>query len=163
MITESVPRQGWSFAAHAELMLPVLYGGQEQDLWPYRPRTLALLKRYGRTAVELGRLPSILGREFFRSRVTSRAVRSFEDVVVFVTDMERTLEGLEAGSRKVLAMYVLEEYTLSEMAVRLGCAERTAERLVHESVDRLSQALLSKGLMKALPQPTSGGEACGID
>jgi len=124
---------------------------EEDDLWPYRPRTIALLRRYGRTSVELGRLPSILGREFFRSRVTSKAMRSFEDVIVFVADMERALQEIDTGSQKLLAMYVLEEYTLSEISKRVGCSERTAQRMVHESIDRFSRVLLTKRLIKALP------------
>ncbi len=38
--------------------------GADPDLWLYRDRTLALLKRYMRLSVEVGRLPSLLGREF---------------------------------------------------------------------------------------------------
>ena len=48
----------------------VLFGETEMDLWPYRRRTVALLRRYARASVEVGRLPSLLGREFFRSRVS---------------------------------------------------------------------------------------------
>jgi hypothetical protein len=40
----------------------------QSDLWPCRDRTVALLKRYAHSSVEVGRLPSLLGREFFRSR-----------------------------------------------------------------------------------------------
>jgi len=41
-----------------------------------------------------GRLPSLLGREFFRTRVSSSTRKSFEDVVIFVTDMEKAIEKL---------------------------------------------------------------------
>jgi hypothetical protein len=34
--------------------------------------------------METGRLPSVLGREFFRTHVTSHSLSSFEDVVIFV-------------------------------------------------------------------------------
>ena len=37
----------------------------ESELWIYRDRTTAMLRRYFRLSVELGRLPSLLGREFF--------------------------------------------------------------------------------------------------
>ena len=39
--------------------------GCNPDLWLYRDRTVGLLKRYLRYSVEVGRLPSLLGREFF--------------------------------------------------------------------------------------------------
>jgi hypothetical protein len=35
------------------------------DLWLYRDRTVALLRRYMRISIEVGRMPSLLGREFF--------------------------------------------------------------------------------------------------
>ena len=41
-----------------------------------------------RLSVEVGRLPSVLGREFFRARVSSYHVSTFEDTVIFVHDME---------------------------------------------------------------------------
>src|SRR6202140_5801004 len=41
------------------------------DLWLYRDRTVGMLRRYLRLSIEVGRLPSLLGREFFRTRGTS--------------------------------------------------------------------------------------------
>jgi hypothetical protein len=35
-------------------------GEMEMDLWPYRDRTVAILRRYARSSVEVGRLPSLL-------------------------------------------------------------------------------------------------------
>jgi len=52
------------------------------DLWLYRERTVMMLRRYMRLSVEVGRLPSLLGREFFRSRVTSYSASTFEDTVI---------------------------------------------------------------------------------
>jgi len=51
----------------------------DPDLWAYRERTIALLRRYLRISIEVGRLPSLLGRELFRSKVTSYRMSSFED------------------------------------------------------------------------------------
>ena len=53
------------------------------DLWLYRPRTVAILKRYMRMSVEVGRLPSLLGREIFRSQdflVSGRHIRKCRDL-----------------------------------------------------------------------------------
>jgi hypothetical protein len=38
------------------------------DLWLYRKRTVGLLRRYMRFSIETGRLPSLVGREFFGRR-----------------------------------------------------------------------------------------------
>lgn len=150
---EEITVEGWSFMAQAELPPSVLFGEAELDLWPYRSRTVALLRRYARASVEIGRLPSLLGREFFRSRVTTHSTRSFEDTVVFVTDMERTLEELDALEKRLVTMYILEEYTIPEISRLLSCCERTGERRLHDAIDQLSQALLSRGLLERLPQP----------
>jgi hypothetical protein len=66
--------------------------GEDPDLWLYRDRTVAILKRYSRLSIEAGRLPSLLGREFFRGHVSHYQVTTFEDVVIFVHDVETCLE-----------------------------------------------------------------------
>ena len=126
----------------------VVFGETEMDLWPYRRRTVALLRRYARASVEVGRLPSLLGQEFFRTRVTSYTMRNFEDVVIFVTDMEKAIEKLSAMEKKLLAMNILEEYTIPEVARLLGCTQRTIERFLQEALDQLSRILLAGGLME---------------
>jgi len=138
----------------------VLYGETEMELWPYRRRTVALLRRYARASVEVGRLPSLLGREFFRSRVTSYTMRNFEDIVIFVADMEQAIEKLNALEKKLLAMNVLEEYTIPEVARLLSCNQRTVERLLQDALDRLSRILLALGLMEQLPMADGGRESC---
>jgi len=138
----------------------VLFGETEMELWPYRRRTMGLLRRYARASVEVGRLPSLLGREFFRSRVTSYTMRNFEDVVIFVADMEKAIETLNAVEKKLLAMNVLEEYTVPEVARLVGCTQRTVERLLQDALDQLSRALLAGGLLEELPVATRGVKCC---
>ena len=150
-------RQSRRLMGAAELPPSVLYAEAELDLWPYRSRTVTLLRRYARAAIEVGRLPSLLGREFFRSRVSSRSRSSFEDTVVFVTDIERTLEELDGMEKKLVVMYVLEEYTIPEIARLLSCSERTAERLLHDTVDQVSRLLLARQLLEKLPDVRRGG------
>jgi DNA-directed RNA polymerase specialized sigma24 family protein len=132
----------------------------ERDLWLYRGRTTALLQRYARCSVEVGRLPSLLGREFFRSRVSSRNRRNFEDVVIFVTDVERALERLSAIERNLLAMSILEEYTIPDIALLMGCNEKTVRRTLPDAVDQLSRILLAVGLIDELPTATRGSKPC---
>lgn len=132
-------------------ILPTILCEHYVELWPYRRRTIALLRRYARASVEVGRLPSLLGREFFRTRVTSYTMRNFEDVVIFVTDMEQAIDKLEVYDKKLLAMNVLEEYTIPEVARLLGSTQRTVERSLQEAIDELSRILLAGGLLELLP------------
>lgn len=150
----TITKRSCNLRAQAELPPSVLFGETEVDLWPYRSRTMALLRRYARASVEVGRLPSLLGREFFRSRVTSYSMRNFEDTMVFVTDMEHTLERLDALDKKLVAMSALEEYTIPEISRTLGRSEKTIERLLHDAIDQLSKALLVRGLLERLPDVT---------
>lgn len=154
--SQSPISQNRTLMGQAELPPAVLFCETELDLWPYRPRTAALLRRYARASVEVGRLPSLLGREFFRSRVTSYSMGTFEDIVIFVTDMERTLEKLDNLERKLVAMNVLEEYSIPEMSRLLACPQRTIERLLQGAIDQLSRVLLAGGLLEALPVATRG-------
>ncbi len=118
------------------------------DICLYRDRTLALLRRYFRLSIELGRVPALLGREFFRSKVTSYRMHNFEDVVIFVHDVERCLEELDVFSRTLIARLALQEHTQAEAAKILGCTERTIERRYPEALDELSEILLRRRLLE---------------
>ena len=123
----------------------------------YRKRTVAMLRRYMRYSMETGRLPSLLGTEFFRTKVTSYSVSTFEDRVIFVHDMERCLEKLDELARQVLLRVVLQEYEHEEAARLLGCTRMTVHRKLVEALDRLGDVLLEVGLLEALD---SIGEKC---
>src|SRR5580692_1753416 len=139
MRAQTMGARARSLMGQAEPPPSVLYGETEMELWPYRRRTVALLRRYARASVEVGRLPSLLGREFFRSRVTSYTMRNFEDVVIFVADMERAIEKLSTIEKKMLAMNILEEYTVDEVARLLGYHSKTIRRLLPDALDQLSR------------------------
>jgi DNA-directed RNA polymerase specialized sigma24 family protein len=124
--------------------------GSTRDLWLYRERTVALLKRYLRLSVEVGRLPSLLGREFFRARVTSYRMASFEDAVIFVHDVEHCLEKLDEFSQQLIAKIVLQEYTHEEAAQSLNCWRRTVGRRFPDALDQLSELFLRGGLLAPL-------------
>ena len=87
-------------------------------------------------------------------------MRNFEDVVIFVADMEREIERLNAPEKKRLAMNVLEEYTIPEVARLLGCTQRTVERFLQDARDQPSRILLAGGLMEQLPSVTGGSKIC---
>lgn len=122
--------------------------GGDPDLWLYRDRTVALLKRYARLSVEVGRLPSVLGREFFRGHVTGYLVGTFEDVVIFVHDVERCLATLDDFSQKLIGKCVLMDYSRPEVARMLHIGLRTVERELSDALDRLSQLFLQGGILR---------------
>ena len=126
--------------------------GYDPDLWLYRGRTLSLLKRYLRLSVEAGRLPSLLGREFFRTRVTNYSTATFEDAIIFVHDVERRLEQLDRFDRRVIASMVFQEHNHEEAAYRLRCCRRTVHRRFSDALDRTAELFLSGGLLRRLPQ-----------
>jgi len=152
--------QAWSLMGQAELPPAVVFGETETELGPYRRRTVALLRRYARASVEVGRLPSLLGREFFRSQVTAYTMRNFEEVVIFVTDMERAIEKLTAIEKKLLAMNVLEEYSIDEVARLIGCTPRNVRRLLQDALDQLSRILLAGGLIMEMGYSDFGTKCC---
>jgi len=129
--------------------------GEDPDLWLYRDRTVAILKRYSRLSIEAGRLPSLLGREFFRGHVSHYQVTTFEDVVIFVHDVETCLEKLDSFSQQLIAKCVLLDYSQDEAAKLLGCWRRTVGRRYPEALDRLSELFLAGGLLKRVGDPAS--------
>src|SRR5579883_2855321 len=57
----------------------------------YRKYTAAMLRRYLRIAMEVGKVPACMPKEMFRGKVTAYRMRNFEDGVIFVRDMETCL------------------------------------------------------------------------
>jgi hypothetical protein len=98
--------------------------------------------------MECGRLPSILGSEFFRSRVTSYTVVTFEDRAIFVHDMETCLEKLDEFSRQLIGRHILQEYDQVATSKLLHCSERTVRTFVPIALDLLSEILLDVGLLE---------------
>jgi predicted DNA-binding protein (UPF0251 family) len=146
---EELEEDGEDEGSSAEEYLPA--AECDPELWLYRDRTVALLRRYLRYSVEVGRLPSLLGREFFRTRVSSYRVGTFEDAVIFVHDVEKCLEKLDQFERELIAKMVLQDYTQYEAARLMGCWRRTIGRRFPEALDRLSEAFLRGGLLVRLP------------
>src|SRR5437763_4742079 len=72
------------------------------DLWMYRRFTVALLRRYMRFSLETGRLPSFIGREIFRAKITCYRATTFEDRVIFVRDVERSIERLANWDKQLI-------------------------------------------------------------
>jgi hypothetical protein len=127
----------------------------------YRGRTVAMLRRYLKYSIETGRLPSLLGQEFFRAKVTAYSVVTFEDRVIFVHDMETCLQRLDEFSRELIARHVLQEHDQAATARILHCTERTVRRLAPIAIDQFCEILLERGLMERMdgtsPKSCQGG------
>jgi DNA-directed RNA polymerase specialized sigma24 family protein len=135
--------------------------GRNPELSFYRKRTEAILRRFFRMSVEVGRLPSVLGQEFFRSKVTSYSASSFEDVVIFVHDVERSLAKLDRLSQDLIARVILQGFSYEEAGRLLGCSRRTVDRNIPDALDQLSEIFLSVGILKPLNAPAEAKEeAC---
>jgi len=113
----------------------------------YRARTVTMLRRYLQYSIETGRLPSLLGREFFRAKMTSYTVVTFEDRVIFVHDMETCLEKLDEFSRQIIARHVLQEHDQAATGRLLGCTERTVRTYVPIALDLFTEILFDVGLL----------------
>jgi predicted DNA-binding protein (UPF0251 family) len=121
--------------------------GRDPELCIYRERTIALLRRFLQLSLDTGRLPSLLGRQFFRAKVSSYRLVTFEDAVIFVHDIERCLEQLDDFSRAVIARVVLQEYTQEEAARLLHRNRKTIRRKLQEALDHLSEIFILTGLL----------------
>jgi len=122
-----------------------------EELRAYRDRTTALLRRYFMLSIETGRLPSILGREFFRAKCSSYRLVTFEDAVIFVHDIEHCLGRLGYFERQILARIVLQGHDEGQTAWFLHTDRRTIERRYPEALDDLSEVFLRVGMMSLLP------------
>jgi hypothetical protein len=113
----------------------------------YRRHTEKMLRRYLYASMQVGRAPSILGDPVGRGWVSSRPVRTFEDAVIFVLDLEKCLDQLGSLDRELLSRIVLQEYTHSEAAMMLGMSVRAISYKFPEALDRLTEKLLASGLL----------------
>ncbi len=114
----------------------------------YRKSTEALLRRYLRVSMDMGRLPSLLSRGVFRGRASCSRIRNFEDAVVFVIDVEKCLQRLDESSLDLISRIALQEYTQAEAAELMGQSLRSVIRKYAEVIDRLTGILLEAELLE---------------
>ena len=117
----------------------------------YRKHTEALLRRYLYASMLVGRAPSLLDHPVARGWASSRPVRTFEEAVNFVLDIEACLAQLKAVDRCLLNRVVLQEYTVLEAAAILDINVNTVTSRLRTATDRLTEILLKEGLL-VLPQ-----------
>jgi hypothetical protein len=113
----------------------------------YRKHTESMLRRFLYASMQVGRAPSILGDPVARGWASSRPVRTFEDAVIFVLDVEMCLSKLGSLDRDLLSRIVLQEYTQTEAAQLMGMSVRTVSYKFPLALDRLTEKLLEFGLL----------------
>jgi Sigma-70, region 4 len=113
----------------------------------YRKHTESILRRYLYASMQVGRAPSILSDPVGRGWASSRPIRTFEDAVIFVLDVERCIDRLAPLDRQMLSRIVLQEYTQAETAVMLGMSTRTISYKFPQALDRLTEHLLESRLL----------------
>jgi hypothetical protein len=133
--------------AVAEPALPAWRGRTIEGYAFYRKHTVALLHRYLRISMELGRTPSLLSNVVFRGRVSSYQMKTFEDLMIFVIDIEKCLKQLDKSSQTVMTHMVLEDYTALETAAIMKESFRSVMRIYGEALDRLTREFLDRGLL----------------
>ena len=113
----------------------------------YRKHTESMLRRYLYASMQVGRAPSILGDPVARGWASSRPIRTFEDAVIFVLDIEKCLDQLNSLDRQLLSRIVLQEYTQAEAATLIGMSVRAISYKFPLALDRLTEKLLASDLL----------------
>jgi hypothetical protein len=113
----------------------------------YRRHTESLLRRYLYASMQVGRAPSILGDPIARGWASSRPVRTFEDAVIFVLDIEKCLGQIGWLDREMLSRIVLQDYTQAETAMMLGMSVRSISYKFASALDRLTEKVLDAGIL----------------
>jgi DNA-directed RNA polymerase specialized sigma24 family protein len=113
----------------------------------YRKHTERMLRRYLYASMQVGRSPSILGDPVARGWVSSRPVKTFEDAVIFVLDIEACLNTLDSLDREMLSRIVVQEYTQAETARLLGMSLRTISYKFPAALDKLTEKLLETEIL----------------
>ena len=114
----------------------------------YRGQTFAMVRHFFEIASQVGRLPSLLGREFFRARVSHHAIPSFEDQAVFVRDVELCFARLSEQHAEMITLIGLYSFSRDEVAEMLRCSKAWVNNHVADALDALSEIFLQAGLLR---------------
>ena len=115
----------------------------------YRKYTEAILRRYMRMSMQLGKVPCLLSRgEMFRAKVSNYRMESFEDVVIFCHDVERCIQRLTATQQRLIDLIAVKEYTAQEAAPILCRCRENIPRDYTRALDRLTGIFLDTQILK---------------
>ncbi len=113
----------------------------------YRKHTQNLLQRYLYASLQVGRAPNILGEAVGRGWISSRRIRTFEDALIFVLDVEKCINRLPTLDRQLINRILLQEHTYAETAILLRTSTRTIQSKLPEAIDRLTEDLVNSNLL----------------
>lgn len=113
----------------------------------FRGQTLALVRHFFELSCQVGRLPSLLGREFFRARVSHHAIPSFEEQVVFARDVELCLARLNDEQAEIITLVGLYDFSHDEVAEMLHVSRSRIRHWFADALDALAELFLQAGLL----------------
>ena len=114
----------------------------------YRKYTEAMLRRYERLSTQPGRTPSLMGRELFRGDASHYTLTTFEDEVVFCTDVEKCLAKLRSSDQRLLQRIAIQGYTHEEAAPLLDLSFKWCVIHYGRALDRLTGIFLTARLLE---------------
>jgi hypothetical protein len=121
--------------------------GPRPEMVCFRGQTLAMVRHYFELSSQVGRLPSLMGREFFRAKVSHHAIPSFEEQAVFVRDIELCIFRLNAEQQEIMMIAGLYDFTYQEIADMLHISKTAVNVWFCEALDALSEIFLEAGLL----------------
>jgi len=113
----------------------------------FRGQTLALVRHFFELSCQVGRLPSLLGREFFRARVSHHNIPSFEEQAVFARDIELCLAKLSDDHAEIITLVGLYDFSQDEVAEMLRYSRTVVHRWFSEALDALSEIFLAARIL----------------
>ncbi len=114
----------------------------------FRGQTMAILRHFFETSRQMGRLPSILAREFFRARISHHAIPSFEDQAVFVRDVEICLSRLRPEDYTLVTLIGLYDFSRDEVAAGMNRSRSWVSECLARALDTLAEQFLRAGLLR---------------
>lgn len=114
----------------------------------YRRRTELLLRRYMLVSLQTGRVPSVIGNCVFRGKASNYRMHNFEDLVIFLFDIEKCLKKIDPFGRELVSRIALQEYTQEETAELMGESLRTINRKYGDTLDELSRIFMDLELLE---------------
>ncbi len=113
----------------------------------FRGQTLAMVRHFFELSSQLGRLPSLLGREFFRARVSHHAIPSFEEHAVFLRDVELCIQKLTPEHQDIITLAGFYDFSHDEVAGMLSISKTAVQRCFAEALDALAEIFLEARLL----------------
>ena len=123
-------------------------GDPRPEMLCYRGQTLAIMRHFFELSCQVGRLPSLLGREFFRAKVSHHAIPSFEEQAVFTRDVELCLERLSEEHAEMITLVGLYGFSRDEIAGMLRLTRAWVHQHVALALDALSEIFLQAGVLR---------------